>query len=135
MWRLTGTSLIFFLTLAAFSCGGDNSTTPSSPSVGQPVTVEIFDFEFRPKSITVETGQTVRWIFRGSDQTHTTTDRNGAWDSGFVFTQQGATFERTFGAQEAGGTFNYSCRSHQGCCQMQGSVRVGASAPPPDDGY
>lgn len=48
MWRLTRTSLVFFLTLAGFSCGSDNSTTPSSPSVGQPVTVEIFDFEFRP---------------------------------------------------------------------------------------
>ena len=138
-------SIILFLGLAAFACSGGggggggssptSSTSSSSASAGQAVTVEIFDFEFRPKSLEIQPGQTVRWILRGNDRSHTTTEQNGLWSSGSVFTQDGATFERTFSAQDEGRTFLYYCTSHQGCCQMQGSIRVGSRAPPPDPDY
>ena len=133
--------LSLILALAGLGCGGGDggssstSPTPAPSSNGDVVTVELFEFEFVPKSITVQPGQTVRWILRGNDFTHTTRDRDGAWNSGRVFTQVGATFERTFPVGEEGTTFNYSCRSHKGCCDMQGSIRVGASAPPPEPGY
>lgn len=140
--------LSLILALAGLGCSGDgdgdggvSSTSPSSPpatsstSPNDIVTVELLDFEFRPKSITIQPGQTVRWVLRGDDLTHTTTERDGVWDSGMVFTQEGMVFERTFSNEEAGQTFNYSCASHQDCCNMQGSVRVGANAPPPAPGY
>jgi len=139
MLKLTRLSMAFLLAVSACGGGGGDSSptssTSASPSGGQVVTVEILDFEFRPKSIVIEPGQTVRWILRGNDRTHTTTAQNGAWNSGLAFSQDGASFERTFGAQEEGMTFNYSCTSHQACCQMQGSIRVGAGAPPPDPDY
>ena len=63
------------------------------------------------------------------------TANNGAFDSGFVFTQSGSTYERVFTAADENRTFEYRCVSHQGCCQMQGSVRVGTGAPDPGPGY
>ncbi len=136
--KRTKISITLFLALAPFACsgGGDGSSpTSSSSSGGQVVTVEILDFQFSPKSILINPGQTVRWVLRGNDRTHTTTQLEGTWDSGLVFGQDGATFQCTFGAQEEGQTFNYFCRSHQGSHQMQGSIRVGVSAPPPDPDY
>jgi len=133
------TSWALMLALAVFACsgGGSSPTSGSSSSGGggQVVTVEVRDFEFSPKSIVIQPGQTVRWVQRGNDPTHTTTERDGVWDSGQAFRQDGATFEHTFGAQDEGRAFNYRCSSHQACCQMQGSVRVGSNAPPPDQGY
>ena len=125
------------LALAGLGCsgGGSSPSSPSSNGQGRAVEVVISEFEFSPKSITIEPGQTVRWVLRGNDFTHTTTHRDGAWDSGFVFTADGATFERTFTSQDLGKTFNYSCKSHRNCCVMQGSIRIGSDAPPPDAGY
>ena len=140
MWR-HAIRLSLVLALAGFGCsggdGGSSSTSPSPPSSsnGGVVTVELQDFEFVPKSITIQPGQTVRWVLRGNDFTHTTREKDGAWNSGRVFTQQGATYERTFPASENGMTFNYSCRSHKDCCDMQGSIRVGEGAPQPEPGY
>ena len=134
--ELKRTSLALLLAASACS-GGDGGSSPSSPtpSGGQEVTVEIFDFEFRPKSVTIQSGQTVLWILRGNDRSHTTREQNGLWNSGSVFNQDGATFRRTFTSAESGQTFLYYCASHQGCCQMQGSIRVGSNAPPPDPDY
>ncbi len=143
----------FALLFAAFagfafalaSCGGGgggNSTSPPPPAPPPPapplsgaVTVEVDDSFFSPRSVLVEPGQSVRWVFVGSAAGHTVTDEGGAFDSGFVFRQAGDVYERTFPAGEEGTTFRYRCASHQGCCQMQGSVRVGAAAPLPPPGY
>lgn len=97
--------------------------------------VRVLDNQFDPKSLTIQPGDTVRWILRGADPTHTTTEMNGSWDSGFVFVAEGNFFERTFPQSEDGQTFMYSCVTHKGCCEMQGSILVGANAAPPDDGY
>lgn len=99
------------------------------------VTVEVDDSFFSPRSIVVQPGQTVRWVFTGREPGHTVTDEGGAFDSGFAFRQAGDAFERVFPADEEGTLFQYRCSSHQGCCQMQGSVRVGESAPPAPPGY
>jgi plastocyanin len=113
---------------------GDEEDEPPSAS-DDVVVVRVLDNRFEPKSITIEPGDTVRWVLEGGDLSHTSTEMNGTWDSGFVFDAEGNFYERTFPASENGRTFMYSCRSHQGCCEMQGSVRVGASAEAPDDGY
>jgi plastocyanin len=122
------------LLLAACGGGGGGGGGPTAPGpVAQSVTVELHDHSFAPRSLTIQPGDTVVWVLRGNDRTHTVTALNGAFDSGQVFGQPGATFRRTF--NEAGRTFDYRCRSHADCCNMRGSVRVGDSAPPPTPGY
>jgi plastocyanin len=125
--------------LAAFAaCSGDDDDSPTAPPVPNPagiVTVEVQDFRFEPRSVTIQPGQTVRWVLRGPTTTHNVVHNGGAFDSGFVFTSQGATYERTFPSGENGQTFEYRCTTHVGCCQMQGSVRVGSGAPEPGPGY
>jgi len=134
---LQATSLIL-----ALSCGGGGGGgTPTSPTTPSPaplptaVTVEILDNSFSPQSVTIAPGGTVTWVFRGSTPQHTVTAVDGSFDSGAVFTQDGASFQRTFGTDLAGTTLTYRCLSHYVCCQMQGSVRVGDTAPQPPSGY
>ncbi len=124
--------------LSAPGCGGGGNGGggggPTAPGpVSQSVTVNLNDFAFSPRSITIQPGDTVVWVLRGNDRTHTVTALNGAFNSGAVFTQPGATFRRTF--TENGMTFDYRCTAHVDCCNMRGSVRVGAAAPPPTPGY
>lgn len=113
--------------------GGESPTAPAPPGGGSVVTIEVREHVFDPRSVTIQPGQTVRWVFRGQDPTHTATARDGAFDSGFVFRNQGDTFERRFDGN--GQTFEYFCRSHRDCCEMKGSIRVGSNAPAPDPGY
>lgn len=126
------------LTASIVACGGggDGSPTapPPTPAPGTRV-VQVIDNAYTPQQVVVQPGTTVRWVMRGSDPGHTVTARNGAFDSGFVFHADGDVFEHTFTQADLGSTFEYSCASHQGCCQMQGSVRVGQNAPPPAPGY
>lgn len=115
--------------------GGGTPTDPAPPGGPSSVTVELTEFDYSPRSITIQPGQTVRWVMRGDDPTHTVTALDGAFDSGFVFTSAGATFERTFTDADRDLTFNYSCATHSDCCDMKGSIRVGEDAPPPNPGY
>jgi plastocyanin len=135
---MLSTRLLLLAVLLVPACsggGGSGGGTPTAPPGPQTVVVEVRDFTFEPRSVTVNPGDTVRWRFVGSDTTHTVTATGGVFDSGFVFTSPGATFERTFTEAELDMTFEYRCVSHHECCAMQGSVRVGASAPPPSPGY
>jgi plastocyanin len=95
----------------------------------------VLDNRFDPQRVSIEPGTTVRWVNRGTTGDHTTTEMSMEWDSGFVFLGPGDTFEHTFTQDDDGMTFEYSCVTHKTCCAMQGSVRVGANAPPPAPGY
>ena len=115
--------------------GGGTPTDPPPPAPPQTVTIELDEFTYSPRSVTVEPGQTVRWVMRGADPTHTVTALDGAFDSGFAFDAAGDAFQHTFTEADRGKTYNYSCATHSDCCDMKGSVRVGQSAPPPNPGY
>lgn len=140
MARIRTLASLFALTLAASlaasSCGGGGGNgsggSPTEPRPQQVHVVQVKDNSYEPKSLTIEPGNTVRWVFSGTDRTHTVTALNGAFDSGTTFTASGATYERRF---DTVGTWDYSCQAHKQCCLMQGSVRVGSSAPPPTPGY
>lgn len=142
MTRIRALAALATLTLAAslvvYACGGGGDGggggSPTEPPTPQPQVhiVQVSDFSYTPKSLTIEPGDTVRWVLNGSDRTHTVTAVNGAFDSGVVFTASGATFERRFDVR---GTWDYSCSAHKQCCLMQGSVRVGSNSPPPGPGY
>ncbi len=112
----------------------DGSCAPGGSGGGGDVKeVRVLDNLFEPQSVIIQAGDTVRWVREGSAPDHTVTEAGNLWDSGFSLQTQGATFERLFTAADDDQTFLYYCRTHQGCCQMQGSVRVGNSPPPPPD--
>jgi plastocyanin len=118
--------------------GGGSSSSPTAPTTPAPpntVTIQVLDFDFVPKSVTINAGQTVRWVFDGQDQTHTSTAKDMTWDSDFVFQQVGDAFQWTSSAADNGKTFEYRCRTHENSHDMKGSIRVGASAPSPAPGY
>src|SRR6476659_5390684 len=104
------------------------------PKAAKATTVDVtvgpnFELVFSPSSVTIHTGDQVRWTWSSSG--HSTTSGspgqpNGIWDSGIH--NQGATFTRTF---NSAGTFPYYCIPHGGCCNMVGTVRVVAPSPTP----
>jgi plastocyanin len=130
----TGAATFAFAAACGGGGGGGTPTSPPQPNP-QSIVVEIRDYEFVPKSIQVDAGDTVTWRLVGSDQTHSVTAVGGVFDSGHIFTSPGATFSRTFGTADVGRTFEYWCESHHASHMMQGSVRVGDTAPPPNPGY
>jgi plastocyanin len=145
MTRIRSLAALAALALAAslvvYACGGGGggggnsgggSPTDPPPRPAQTFTVTVKENSYAPKSLTIQPGDTVRWVFSGIDPSHTVTALNGAFDSGAIFTSSGAAFERRF---DTPGTFDYSCKAHKQCCLMQGSIRVGNDAPPPEPGY
>ena len=126
------------LALVVATCGGGGGgspTAPPTPPAPQMVTVQVSDNSFSPQSVTVNPGDTVRWVLQGSDSGHTVIERNGVFSSGAVFHAAGDSFSHTFTTADSGRTFEYYCQTHRGCCLMQGSVRVGQNAPIPSPGY
>jgi plastocyanin len=132
-------------TMAALSCGGGGGggygggpTAPPPPTGTPPpssalVIVQVNDDSYSPKSITIQPGDTVRWVLNGNSFVHTVTAKDGSFDSGSIFTSKGAMYEHRFDAK---GTFEYACKVHGNCCLMRGSVLVGSDAsPPPDPSY
>ena len=121
--------------------GGGGGGTPTQPNPPNPpadpnvVTVNLTEFDFNPRRVTVEPGQTVRWVLQGSDPTHTVTARDGKFNSGNSLRNPGDSFEHTFTAADNDQTFEYSCATHSDCCDMKGSVLVGSGAPAPDPEY
>jgi plastocyanin len=97
------------------------------------VTVQIVDFAFNPKDVTINPGDTVQWVQASSDAAHTVTAENGAFDSGFIFTKVGTSFSQTFNTP--GITIQYHCRTHWHSNGKQGSISVGMDAPKPGPGY
>jgi plastocyanin len=95
--------------------------------------VSISDFQFSPKDITINSGDTVVWTQTSTDPAHTVTATNGLFDSGAIFTSVGKTFSQTFTGN--GVTINYYCKAHYSCCGMAGSIKVGSNAPPANPGY
>jgi plastocyanin len=126
-------SCVLALSVLLASCGGGGGggSTPTSPTPTtnpQVVVVQVQDNQFVPKDVTINPGDTVRWVRVGGPSPHTVTADDGSFDSMAIFQKDGDVFERTF--QSAGKTFDYTCKAHYVCCKMSGSVRVGSSAPP-----
>lgn len=80
--------------------------------------VSIVGFAFSPSSVSIRTGDTVRWT-ELDGAFHTTTSDTGLWDSGSLNFQ--ATFSFTFNNP---GSYPYHCAPHPG---MTGTVIVTAA--------
>ena len=88
--------------------------------------VQMVDFDFSPKELTVAVGASVGFT-NGGVAPHTATSKDGTWDTGIV--RSGATTRITF---DTPGTFTYYCTIHP---QMVATLLVtGAdgAAPPPE---
>jgi plastocyanin len=92
--------------------------TSALPSAAEVAKVRMRDNFFKPKRVTVERGDKVRWVNSGSNP-HTTTSTTGSWDSGTINPGDPA-FSKRFRKR---GTFKYICSIHvdQG---MRGKVVV-----------
>jgi amicyanin len=77
--------------------------------------VSIAGFAFNPNTVEVSPGQTVGWV-NNDAAPHTTTSRDGRWDSGALRT--GQTYTVTF---DSPGTYEYICSIHP---SMRGKVVV-----------
>jgi plastocyanin len=114
------------LALAVAGCGSDSdssSTSTSTPAAaattaasGDTVTVDMKNIQFSPKDVTVDVGQTVKWVNLDS------VDHNAVADSGADFKSdifgKDGTFEWT--AAQAG-KVEYECTLHPG---MVGTITV-----------
>jgi plastocyanin len=116
------------LALVAAGCGSSSkkttanppaasSTQPSSPSSssGGTVTVDMKNIAFSPNSVTVNVGQTVKWVNQDT-VAHNVTAQSGAFKS----TNFGPGGSFTFKATKPG-TFGYVCTIHPG---MNGTLIV-----------
>jgi plastocyanin len=112
------------------SSGGQESATPtpvetsldetaaSAASAGSTTAeVSVVDLDYEPRSISVDTGTTIRWVNNG-DLPHTVTAGNEVFDSGIM--ASGAMIEWT---SSEPGTFEYFCTLHP---SMVGTVIVTA---------
>jgi len=105
MNRITRPILSFVLMLASLPALADNSV----------VTVNIQNFAFTPTPITVDQGDTVKWVNKDSF-THTSTeDKTSLWSSSLA---GGASFARVF---KTAGTYTYHCAIHP---TMKGTIVV-----------
>lgn len=111
-WSSVLAALLWFSLVCSFSVRGAT------------VVVEMRNNFFSPNSVTINVGDTVTWVQRGSN--HDTVSNNGLWSSGIL--GSGQSFSHTF---NAAGSFGYFCTPHrsQG---MTGTVTVqGAANTPP----
>ncbi len=86
-------------------------------------TVTVGDNFFSPSNLTIQQGDTVRWVNAAGGMQHNVTSNNGAFAPSP--TASSFTFEVTFNQP---GTFNYHCTIHAG--QMTGTITVQATNTP-----
>lgn len=99
-----------------------STTEPSGPET---VVVSMSDRRFSPSTLSITTGDTVRFL-NDDDRQHTATADGGDFDSGIL--AAGQAYDRTF---TRAGTFTYLCLLHP---DMTGTIAVaeaGGAAPPP----
>ncbi len=99
---------------------GDTTTTavPATTTtvvLGPDATIDIVNFSFSPKNVTVAVGTKITWTDRDTAN-HTTTADGGLWDSKTLF--EGAQFTFQF---DQPGVYPFHCKIHP---SMKGTVTV-----------
>ena len=104
---------------AAAEIGGAPETRAGAGSAAKATdSVEIRNFKFRPKTMTIDTGDRVRWRNEDADD-HTATARDDSFDTGTLGENESATEQF-----DDEGTFRYICELHP---SMKGTVEVEAA--------
>jgi len=109
----------FLFSLFSFAC----LVFLQGNSFAATVQVDATNSQFTPKTVTINAGDTIKWVNKTSTIPHTSTSGqsctpDGKWDSGTL--QPGASFSRVF---NTAGTFPYFCTFH---CSigMTGTITV-----------
>lgn len=102
---------------------GSGPKRPQDPVVAESgrVTVEIKDYDFTPRDLTVFVGAEITWVNR-DDVPHDATSDQGGWSSGML--KRGEQGSLLF---EEPGTFDYLCTIHPDM-KAKLVVRTGALA-------
>ena len=87
---------------------GGGSQGPQTPVVSDALemTVEIRDFDYFPRELTVESGTTITWVNRDGAP-HDAADEGGAWGTAILKQDESATL--TF---DSPGAYRYICTIH-----------------------
>jgi len=104
--------VLILVTLFAVACGAQATATPTRPAL-PPVNADIKNSTH--ETLNVKVGTTVVWTNR-DEVPHTSTEKNGSWDSSFLIL--GRSFSFTFTEP---GTYDYFCALHP---QMTATVTV-----------
>lgn len=99
---------------------GGSGGAPQTPvlSDASKVTVEIADFDFSPRELTVQPGTAITWI-NSDGVPHDATDEAGTWGTGILRPGETATI-----AFDLPGEYEYFCTLHP---NMKGTLTVGAA--------
>jgi len=113
-------------------CSMNNLALNIAPGAATTHHVEVRDFEFVPKTLSVQAGDIVRWEWTGSVAHTSTSDTISgpdAWNSGLK--NAGDVFERVIHSE---GTHPYYCIPHggPGGVGMSGVIEAGPALPPCD---
>ncbi len=117
---LGGLVVLILILLGGYMVLGRPSQTITPPAVqtteetetindneGNEIAVEIKDFAFSPKEITIKAGSTVRWTNRDVAGHSATADDGTSFDTGII--ANGETGTVTF---DKPGSYNYHCTPH-----------------------
>jgi plastocyanin len=106
---------------AAVAQSGSPAPSPAAPPSTVPpagaVVVHIKDFAYKPESVTIRPGQSVRFV-EDDETPHTVTATDKSFDSGNL--DKGRSWTHTFASE---GTYAYLCAYHP---YMKGKVVVKA---------
>jgi plastocyanin len=111
--RVSAAAMMF--ALASAGCGDDAGTDPDPTPTGPTITASGAN-TFVPASLTIQTGQTVTWIFGSTDHDVQFSAVQGAPTN--IAISRNRNVARTFGTA---GNFPYLCSLHAG---MTGTVVV-----------
>ena len=92
--------------------GGASNDTPTTKGGPVAATVELKDLKFKPEKVSINAGETVRWVWKENVLHNVTGD---GFKSDNV---SDGPYEHTF---EKPGTYDYQCTLHAG---MTGTVEV-----------
>jgi len=114
--------ILTLFTLVLFCAGVALTQMNGRPVTAAPVfasTINLTNFQFTPKTITVKAGATVTWV--NKEGTHTVSADDDSWSSPTL--KAGETFSHKF---DSPGTYRYHCSFHgsAGGGNMAGTVRV-----------
>ncbi|MGB2268152.1 MAG: plastocyanin/azurin family copper-binding protein [Candidatus Poseidoniaceae archaeon] len=84
------------------------------------VTVDSTNLRFTPSTLTINEGDTLRFVWGGQALPHNSVEENGVFDSGDP--ERTVDFEHVFD-YDSSGTYNFFCEPHE-AVGMTGSVTV-----------
>lgn len=109
--------IVVFLILQAL-CG--NLILDENVSKEHTITVDGTNLRFYPDSISINEGDTVKFMWGGEILPHNSVEENGVFDSGEP--EREVDYSYTFGFDQAG-SYNYFCEPHQ-AVGMDGVITV-----------